>query len=141
MNNSEITIDNSKESVDLYESLKQDILSNENLSEADRLVYYKLHLRVTSPDDYIFQRLLRRLLNEKTFNPRYTLSDDERRLLFTILEKKRTARGLDRHEYRYYCFLAGNIIFQLMRNALQFPRSWKWISQTLNRNLVLAITV
>jgi hypothetical protein len=105
MNNSEITIDNSQDSIDLYETLKKEIVSNENLSETDRLVYYKLHLTVASPDDYIFQRLLRRLLNEKTFNPRYILSDEERMLLYKILEKKRIARGLDRHEYRYYCFL------------------------------------
>jgi len=89
-----------------YQALTQEIILNGNLSEADRLLFYELHTRVKNPNEEILADLLVEHRNLKMFNPRFILSERERREIFKLLELKRSRQGLNRFEYRYFCFLA-----------------------------------
>lgn len=104
-----------------YAELKQELIDNENLSEADRLTFYKLHQTVVMPDDGRLFRLLRKLRDLKRFNPIYILPDDERKEIFKLYETKREKQGLDRYEYRHYCFLAWKYGFEIEVGSPTLP--------------------
>jgi len=89
-----------------YDELAIELYTNENLSEKDRMLFYKLHNEVEHPNRHALYYLIFVQRDRKGNNDRYVLSDDERKIIFDFLEKKRVSEsGLNRFEYNYWSFV------------------------------------
>ncbi len=88
-----------------YDKLITEIVQGSILDEKDRLLFYKLHIKVDKPNDEALCFLLSLMREQKKYNEHFILSESERREIFVVLENLREAKGLDRYEYRYLTFL------------------------------------
>ncbi|MBX2913313.1 MAG: hypothetical protein M9954_12495 [Cyclobacteriaceae bacterium] len=88
-----------------YERLISEISQGSILDEKDRLLLYKLHKEVDTPNDEAIRSLLSHMREHKKYNEYFILNESERREIFVVLENLRLDKGLDRYEYRYLSFL------------------------------------
>lgn len=89
-----------------YDNLVAAIFANPDLYEKDRTRFYELHSIVEVANKNAAFALIQELRMQKDYNDRFVLSDNERRIIYKILEEKRTSKdGLNRFEYNYLSFI------------------------------------
>ena len=88
-----------------YDVLVKEIFKNNNLSEADRIRFYALHVIVKTPVPSAAHRMFAEHRRLKRFNERVKLSSLEHNYISNILEEKRNSTGLNRYEYNYLSYL------------------------------------
>jgi predicted nucleotidyltransferase len=89
-----------------YDNLVEVIFARPDLSEKDRTRFYELHRIVEAAKKNAAFVLIQELRIQKGHNDRFILSDNERKSIYEILEKKRSSNeGLNRFEYNYLSFI------------------------------------
>lgn len=101
-----------------YDILANKLTQYQNLREQDRIRLYDPHNIAQDKDDTAVYELIKDIRMLKRKEHKFILTENERKIIFEILENKRVVSGLSRFEYNYLSFIGWK--YDLKSNA-EFP--------------------